>query len=185
MEETKAKPKYTQEQLNVMDFKHLRQACIELGISPVSKNLKQLRMALGAAPKNATVLDRSEGMSREELEDRRNRNKRILGKTIYFDKDDPDFWKVLEKNPDAFDNVDFTDATAKAQHVFSPNIKCIRCKTKFKMQREYEKKKDGKKVMVVHKEKDGKSYVDIKACPSCGIIYYYHNTNEDWEIYAE
>lgn len=174
------KKEYTQEQLNKMTYKQLRQAAIDSDISPAGLNLKDLKMVLGAAPENATVVDNAEGMSADELERRRTLKQRIPGKTIYWDRDDKEFWKVKANNPEAFDNIDFTDATAKAQHVFKSKVKCVKCGEKFKMQREYQKAKDGVLTTFVDK-----SPCEIKACPKCGTVYYYHNTEEDWEILAE
>jgi len=180
MEETITKPDYTQEQLNKMSYKKLREVAIQRGLNHVGKKLKELRMMLGAAPKNATVVDNAEGMSTEELIRRREMKERIPKQTIYKDKDEDAFWKMRERNPDAFDNVDFTDVTSKAQHIFSPNVKCVRCGTKFKMRREYQKRKDGVLQTFVEKKN-----CEIKKCPNCDVWYYYHDVNIEAEIFAE
>ena len=174
----KSKPEYTQEQLNTMDYKRLRQVTLDAGLSPVGQDLKGLKMLLGAGPKNATVLDNSEGMSSEEMTKLYNEQKRVPQKTVYWDKDDEAFWKMREKNPEAFDNTDMTDKSAKSQHVFSKKVKC-HCGEKFKIERVYKKTRDGRPVMVIDK-----APMDYKPCPKCGRMYYYHDSEKDVEIFA-
>ncbi len=180
MEESKPKEikQLTQEQLNKMDYKHLRQEAIERDLNPVGLPLRDLKLLLGAAPANTTVVNNAEGMSPEDLEKLYVEKKRVPKKTIYYDKDDEAFWKMREKNPFAFDNVDFTDKTAKAQHVFNKKVKCT-CGEKFKIERVYTKTRDGVKVEVVDKNP-----MDYKRCPKCKRMYYYHDPDVDSEIYA-
>jgi hypothetical protein len=183
MEQTKSeetKPKeYKQEELNKMNYKQMRQAAINQGQDPTGLSPKQLKLMLGAAPSNATVVDNAEGMSAEEKTRRREEKERVPKKTIYLDKDEVEFWKVRAQNPDAFDNVDFTDKSATSQHVFSRKVKCY-CGEKFKIARFYEKKKDGIAVTV-----EDKNPVDFRNCPKCGRIYYYHEPDAEREIFAD
>ena len=177
MEESKPK-EYTPEQLDKMDYKHLRQIAVDQGLAPAGMDKKQLKMLLGAGPKGATVVNNAEGLSPEEIERRRKEQLRVPMKTVYWDKDDEAFWGMKEKNPDAFDNLDLTDKSAKSQHVFNKKIKCY-CGEKFKIEHVYFIVRDGVKVA-----RTDKNPVDTRACPKCGRMYYYHDPEANSEIYA-
>jgi hypothetical protein len=178
MEESKPK-EYTQEQLYNMSYKDLVKAAIERGLAPAGMTKKQLKMMLGAGPKGSTVVDNAAGLSKEDIEARRIAQERVPHKTVYFDKDDDAFWKMKEKNPDAFDNLDMTDKSARSQHVFKRNVKCY-CGEKFKIERVYIIVRDG----VKEKRVDKKNPADVMPCPKCGRMYYYHNPDVESEIYA-
>lgn len=180
MEKTEeSKPKeLTQEQMNKKSYKELRQIAIDRGLNPVGLKLGALKLLLGAAPANTTVVNNAEGLSPEDLEKLYIEKKRVPKQTIYYDKDDEAFWKMREKNPDAFDNIDFTDKNAKAQHVFNKKVKCA-CGEKFKIERVYTKMRDGVKVQVVDKKP-----IDFKECPKCKKMFYYHDPDADVEIFA-
>ena len=179
MEEQTTPKEYKQEELYKMDYKSLVKVAIEQGLAPAGMTKKQLQMMLGAGPKGSTVVDNAAGLSREDIEAKRINQERVPHKTVYFDKDDEAFWKMKEKNPDAFDNLDMTDKSAKSQHVFNRKVKCY-CGEKFKIERVYYIVRDGIKEARV----DKKNPADRKPCPKCGRMYYFHDPEVDSEIYA-
>ena len=176
MDETTPK-EYTPQELDVMGYAELRQIAKDRKIDWIGLNLNQLKMALGAAPEGAIVVDLSEGLPESLISERRSQGKRIPGKMIYTKDIEDAIWRVKENNPDAFDNVNFLDKNTEIQHIFNKRTKCV-CGETVNMVRVIKKRVDNKEV-----ESVDPTPVYKKQCV-CGKWYIYH-PKENYEIRAK
>jgi hypothetical protein len=176
MEETTPKV-YTPQELDAMGYAELRQIAKDKQIDWIGLNLSQLKMALGAAPEGAIVVDLAEGLPESLISERRSQGKRIPGKMIYTKDIEDAIWRVKENNPDAFDNVNFLDKNTEIQHIFTKKVKCT-CGETMNMVRVIKQRKDNKEVEVVDP-----SPVYKKQC-GCGKWYIYH-PKENYEVRAK
>ena len=174
--EDQIKATTTPQDLDKMSYVELRTIAGSMGIDFAGMTLSQLKMAVGAAPEGAIVVDLAEGLSQQAIQERREKGMRIPKKMIYPKEIEENIWKVKERNPDAFDNVNFTDKTAMFQHVFSKRTKCV-CGETLVMERRYLDRQD--KVEV---ERVDPKPVYKKQC-KCGRWYVYHPKDE-YEILA-
>lgn len=173
MDETTPK-EYTPQELDALGYAELRQIAKDKNIDWVGLNLSQLKMALGAAPEGAIVVDLAEGLPENIIAERKSQGKRIPGKMVYTKDIEDAIWRVKENNPDAFDNTNFLDKNATIQHVFNKRTKCP-CGETVIMERRITKRKDNKEVEMVDP-----SPVYKKQC-ACGKWYVYH-PKENYEV---
>ena len=162
--------------LDKMSYVELREVAKNMGIDFAGMTFAQLKMAVGAAPEGAVVVDLSEGLTQQAIQERREKGFRIPKKMIYPKEIEDAVWRIKERNPDAFDNVNFTDKNAAMQHVFSKRTKCV-CGETVVMERRYIDRKDKSEV-----ERVDPNPIYKKQC-KCGRWYIYH-PKEDYEILA-
>jgi hypothetical protein len=176
MEETMPKEEriYTPQELDRMGYVELKEIAKVKGINYSGMNLSQLKFALGAAPEGAIVVDLKEGMPESILNQLREEKRLVPGKIIYTKDIEEQVWRERERNPVAFNNVNFTDKEAEIQHIFSKRAKCS-CGEDVRMEKKIKVRRDNKEVEVTSPDP-----VYKKQC-KCGKWYVYH-PKEDVEI---
>jgi len=187
--EARTKPdeegEFAPEQLQYLDFKTLREIAIKKGIDVIGKTKKDLQLILGAKKEGTVVVNLGEGLTREQIDERRNKGMRIPGNVRYLEKDEDKIWKIWEKNPEAFDGVDFSDENATVRFVFDKHVEC-KCGAKFPMWRQYKVREtmaDGEKITKIVDDKESMNLAQLeKYCPKCGIKYIYNDPDRVPEV---
>ena len=175
MEETTPK-ELTPQDIDKMGYSDLIKLAKERSINFSGLNVSQLKFALGAAPEGAIVVDLKEGMSEKLIEQLKEEKRLIPGKIIYTKDIEENVWRVRERNPVAFDNVNFTDKESLIQHTFTKRTKCS-CGETVIMERRIKQRKDKQEIEVVDP-----SPVFKKQC-KCGKWFVFH-PKEDPEIHG-
>ena len=170
---------YSQEDLLKLNYLELVKIAKVKKVWQPGVTKKELRILLGAAPKDAIVYDDSEGLNYEQLKDIKETNKQMPGKRIWWAKDDEKVQAILDKNPVAFYKTDLTDPTGDVIHVFDKKVKCICGYKMFKIQREYEDKNPETGDVII---KIDPAPCDERYCPGCGRKYLYHNPEKTPEV---
>jgi len=93
-------------------------------------------------------------VSNSELEKREKNHEQIPGKTLYPKKLRKKIYKILEKNPLAFNNYDFTNPNSSVHYSFEKKVRCW-CGESFTMS-----------------TVSGESF-DRRRCPKCGRQWVY------------
>jgi len=167
---------YTPQDLEQMGYAELKEVAKVMGINYSGLNLSQLKFALGAAPEGAIVVDLKEGMPESMLNELKEERKLVPGKMIYSKDIEDQIWRVRERNPVAFNNVNFLDKNAPIQHIFTKRTKCS-CGETVIMERKIKQRRDKELVEVTDPNP-----VFKKQC-SCGKWYVYH-PRDDVEIHG-
>lgn len=174
MEETKPEP--TPQELDKLGYADLVEIAKRRGINYAGLNVSKLKMAVGAAPEGAVIVDLKEGMPDFVLNQLKEERKLVPGKIIYPKELEDKIWDVRERNPVAFDSVNFLDKNAPIQHTFTKRTKCV-CGETVVMERRIKTRRDREMVETVDP-----TPVFKKQC-KCGIWYIYH-PKEDVEIHG-
>jgi hypothetical protein len=178
--------------------KELLELAREKGIDGASMTRSQLLLEVGLEDSDALIYDRATDVDAKRMEMIMAKQEQVPGKTKYYKKDEDEIYKILDKNPWAFNNYDFTNPNNQIVHVFDKKIKC-RCGANFKIRREiWVNKEDleldeiglqkGLRGLRVEREtKDAILYVDptpidVRYCPDCGVKYVYHNADTMQEV---
>jgi hypothetical protein len=168
-------------------MKELREEARERGISFTGLNRKQLEIALGEKPEGAVVYSHRDGLTKDDIESRKEKGHRIPTNTIYWEKDEEKINQVWEKNPEAFDNYDFTDENQRLQIRFERKVTCT-CGEKFVIGRNKvgtRKTRDGSVETVVDRNPrydEDRNYSDQQLCPGCGRNYIFIDPEKIEEV---
>lgn len=184
-ESLKKAEKLTPPQIEVMSFKQLRELAKLRGIVIVGKTKKDLQMELGAAPAYSTNVNLGETLTAEQINDRKEKGQRIPGNVRYWDKDEDKLWKVWEKNPEAFDGIDFTDENSPIHFTFEKKFKCY-CGEEMLMWRRYRVKETTTDGEIIFRWIDDRESMSLnqfeKYCPKCGRKWIYINPDKIPEV---
>lgn len=108
-----------------LTYNQLLKIAEEQGIKgAMSLTKDQLIVELGGAPPGAVVYDRAQGYNYDEIKRMKDERQQIPGKTIFWEADEEAVFKIIGKNPWAFNNYDMTDPKSPIKFIFSRRGTC-------------------------------------------------------------